>query len=275
MSITSDQWNAIWNNGYQTGWNDRYHTSHAVAPAPSAVALNISASDWNAVWTAGFDAAYGQHVSAPAPGAIPNLPPPSPPPPPSGSGGPGAGTAGGPYTYAQVEGFWVNAGGPPEAAAIMAAIATAESGRTNVIQSGQPYATTGWGLWQITPGNSEPQVGIDYALLNPETNARAAVAKYRSGGLNQWTTYTSGAWRQYYQGGTPPATGPSGGGGGAPTPATPNVTDAIKSLNWAGDFELLWQAVAAGTETAKNATGAYRQRFDGFDYVGANIFYRP
>lgn len=112
----------------------------------------------------------------------------------------------GTYTYAQLEGFWDQAGGDPNVAPIMAAVAEAESSGSDVIQQGQPYATTGWGLWQITPGDSVPSVGIDQALLNPLTNAEAAVSKYKSQGLGAWTTYTSGAYRQYLQGNVSPNT---------------------------------------------------------------------
>lgn len=121
-----------------------------------------------------------------------------------GHGHPIAGGAGA-MSQSAIESVWTAAGGPPSIAHLMAAIADAESsGIPSNIQQGQPYATTGWGLWQITPGNSEPQYGINQALLNPLNNARAAVAKYRSGGLGQWTTYTSGAYKQFYaKGGIP------------------------------------------------------------------------
>ncbi|MEU7164337.1 hypothetical protein AB0A70_06780 [Streptomyces morookaense] len=104
------------------------------------------------------------------------------------------------YSYSELEGFWVDAGGDPKVAPIMAAIALAESSGIDQIQKGQPYSTTGWGLWQITPGNSVPQVGIDRALLNPLTNAKAAVAKYKSQGLRAWTTYTDGSYKEFYKG---------------------------------------------------------------------------
>ena len=35
----------------------------------------------------------------------------------------------------------------------------------------------GWGLWQITCGNSVPQYGTDFQILDPWNNAEAAVAK--------------------------------------------------------------------------------------------------
>ena len=124
-------------------------------------------------------------------------------PPPVAAGGAGLGG---------LESLWTSAGGPANVAVIMAAIAMAESGGRNVIQQGQPYGTTGWGLWQITPGNSEPKFGVDQALLVPINNARAAVAKYQSQGLGAWTTYTSGAYKQFLGAGGAAVSG--GGTGG-------------------------------------------------------------
>jgi hypothetical protein len=115
-------------------------------------------------------------------------------------------------TYAQLEGVWIAAGGDPSAASTMAAIAYPESGANpGSVQQGQPYSTTGWGLWQITPGNSIPAAGIDNALLNPLNNAKAAVAKYnaakkRGNGFSPWTTYTSGKYLRYVQNGVAPTT---------------------------------------------------------------------
>jgi len=136
------------------------------------------------------------------------------------------------YSFAQLEGFWINAGGSRTLAPTMAAIAMAESSGNNVVQQGQPYSTTGWGLWQITPGNSEPSIGTNQQLLNPATNAQAAVAKYNQQGLGAWTTWPNPAQKYLQTGVTPdlsvsaktsdpaaPATGvgggtASGGGGG-------------------------------------------------------------
>lgn len=105
-------------------------------------------------------------------------------------------------TFKQVRDWWTGAGGPAAVAPIAAAIAAAESGlQVTVVQQGQPYATTGWGLWQITPGNSVPSAGIDKALLTGPANADAAVSKYRGSGssFRPWTTYTSGAYAKYLQ----------------------------------------------------------------------------
>lgn len=90
------------------------------------------------------------------------------------------------------------AGVGPGDAAYLVATAHPESGGCNVIQQGQPYGTTGWGIWQITPGNSEPQFGVNNALLSLWPNAEAAAAKLRSQGLGAWTTITSGAYVPYF-----------------------------------------------------------------------------
>lgn len=114
-------------------------------------------------------------------------------------------------SYSQIEGYWIAAGGDPAAASTMAAIAFPESsGDPGSVQQGQPYSTTGWGLWQITPGNSVPSVGVDKTLLDPLTNARAAVAKFNASarahgnGFLPWTTYTSGKYLRYVQNGVGP-----------------------------------------------------------------------
>ncbi len=107
------------------------------------------------------------------------------------------------YTFAQLEGLWIQAGGSRALAPIMAAIALAES-------SGNPNAKnatdnggrqTSWGLWQISDGtHNEPAPNI----LDPLVNAQQAVKKYQSQGLNAWGTYSSGAYEKYMQQGVTP-----------------------------------------------------------------------
>lgn len=96
-------------------------------------------------------------------------------------------------SWEQVAAVAIKAGWSPGPAVIAVSITEPESARdSTVIQQGQPYSTTGWGLWQITPGNSEPQFGVDHAMLNPLNNARAALAKYNgAGGFSPWTTWTA------------------------------------------------------------------------------------
>jgi hypothetical protein len=83
-------------------------------------------------------------------------------------------------------------------AAFLVATAHPESGGCGVEQQGQPYSTTGWGPWQITPGNSEPQCGTNGQLFGLQAAACAAAAKLKSQGLGAWTTITSGLYASYF-----------------------------------------------------------------------------
>jgi hypothetical protein len=121
----------------------------------------------------------------------------------------GKGYAGGGMVgYGQLEGLWNQAGGPPNLAATMAAIAEAESG-------GNPNARNpsgASGLWQI--------LGLPFAgnPFDAITNARMAVAKWRTQGLGAWVTYTSGAFKRFLNGAVPAM-----GGFGAPMLSVPKV----------------------------------------------------
>lgn len=117
----------------------------------------------------------------------------------------------------------------------MAGIAIAESGGTpRVVQQGQPYATTGWGLWQITPGNSEPQAGIDTQLLTAHRNGLAAVAKYNAQGLTAW--YGDRTWSAWKR-------------NGAPTyPTASQVAGYVAS--WGGSFGSVQAPPSTGSTTA-------------------------
>lgn len=160
-------------------------------------------------------------------------------------------------SYAELEGLWIQAGGDPSVAPIMAAIAFPESGANPAaVQQGQPYATTGWGLWQITPGNSVPSVGINEALLDPLTNARAAVAKYNSQGLGAWTTFTSGAYKQFLQSGVAPAAG-SATGGATNTGFFSPLTDFLQStFGW---FATLGKTLSGVMDAFSSVSGHAEQ----------------
>ncbi|HET7638321.1 MAG TPA: transglycosylase SLT domain-containing protein, partial [Ktedonobacteraceae bacterium] len=101
------------------------------------------------------------------------------------------------YTYQQLEDIWVAAGGRADMAALMAAIALAES-------SGDPYninntdnggTQTSWGLWQISNG-THTQPGGNWS--DPVGNAKLAIQKLNTQGLQAWGTYTSGAYQRYF-----------------------------------------------------------------------------
>ena len=111
------------------------------------------------------------------------------------------------YSYSQLEGLWINAGGPRAVAPVMAAIAEAESGGNSDAYNGHDTNGQGGtqvsaGLWQISNGTTTPVPNWS----DPGANARDAVAKYKAGGFSPWGTYTSGAYRAYLQNSTTPDT---------------------------------------------------------------------
>ncbi len=128
-------------------------------------------------------------------------------------------------TYSDIEGFWIDAGGSASLAETMAAIADAESyvGKPGAIEPDVAYSVTGWGLWQITPGDSESAYGEDYQLLDPWNNAEAALAKYDELGLSAWTTYTQNLYEPFLQS-TPAATGLADPGQYEPINSAPSGT---------------------------------------------------
>jgi hypothetical protein len=126
------------------------------------------------------------------------------------------------YSFAQLEQLWINNGGSPSQAPLMAAIALAES-------SGNPASTnpndnngrqTSWGLWQLSNGTHSMPVAN---ILDPNVNAQQAVKKAKSQGLSAWGTYTSGAYRKYMSNAAP---SPSGVPTGSTTTGTANAQDA-------------------------------------------------
>jgi len=114
------------------------------------------------------------------------------------------------YTYSQLEGLWIQAGGSKTQAPVMAAIAEAESG-------GNPNATGGVGekgLWQINP-----RVWGSLATYDPLGNARAAVTVRNRQGLSAWSTYNSGAYKAFLNSSTTPTGGGTGQAPGTTTAA--------------------------------------------------------
>lgn len=108
-----------------------------------------------------------------------------------------------------------DAGFPFNVLDVMRCIGYAESSGSNAIQRGQPYDTTGWGCWQITPGDSVPSVGVDKELLDLDTNARAAFEKWKVQGLGAWSTYKNGAyakWENFHRDDVAKVTTPTGPG---------------------------------------------------------------
>lgn len=135
------------------------------------------------------------------------------------------------YSFSQLEGLWTRAGGPKAVAPIAAAVALAESsGNPQAVNRDDPNGAggtqTSWGLWQISNGtHGEPVADI----LNPQVNARQAVAKWRGAGdsFKPWGTYVTGKYLSFLPGGASAANaatastassgGSSGGASSQPT----------------------------------------------------------
>lgn len=117
----------------------------------------------------------------------------------------------------QIQSLWIQAGGNPRYAPLMARIAMYESG-------GNPYAHNGnantgddsYGLWQINyfGANRDPRTklwGPPNLMYDPMNNARAAVQLSRNNPSNMssnWTTSYAKAVRDLYTGGVPGTSSP-------------------------------------------------------------------
>ena len=144
------------------------------------------------------------------------------------------------YTYAQLMGLWIRAGGPRAQAAIAAAIAEAESGGWS--GAANPNDSNGaggtqfsGGLWQLSNGTHNPVAGWN----DPATNAAGAVAKYRAAGnsfAQDWGSFTSGAYRRFLSGSTTPDLNVPGGGSAPGSSGTNPGSDAscAWSIGWGG-----------------------------------------
>lgn len=91
------------------------------------------------------------------------------------------------FTYAQLEGIWIAAGGNPQNAAMAAAVAMAESGGSTQATDYDSNGSVDRGLWQINSVNGSQS---SYDVM---TNARAAVALSNNGtNWRPWCTAWNG-----------------------------------------------------------------------------------
>jgi hypothetical protein len=93
------------------------------------------------------------------------------------------------HNVAQIAQLWIDNGGAKEWAVPMALVAWAESGG----QSGCVNQIKATGLWQIYNG---PNTNT-HALQDPDTNAKAAIAKFKAGHLAPWVS-SKGAWGKWF-----------------------------------------------------------------------------
>jgi hypothetical protein len=143
------------------------------------------------------------------------------------------------YTYAQLEGLWINAGGPAAVAPVAAAIAEAESGGNplaaypgTTVAPGAGSNTDATGLWQIlgVPSGFTPA-----QLTDPAANAQMAVAKYKGAGnaFTPWVTFTNGAYAAFLSNSTTPDTAglPAAGASAATTAVLASANSATCALS--------------------------------------------
>jgi hypothetical protein len=126
----------------------------------------------------------------------------------------------GKFTQTQISELWVRTGGPVDQAGIAGAVGMAESrGDPNVVNS-----IGAGGLMQIYP----PEPGY----LNPETNMRIALRKYRESlaargnGWLPWETYTNGAYRAWLR---PTRATPE-----QPVPCVADIDGSTVTVPWRG-----------------------------------------
>lgn len=158
----------------------------------------------------------------------------------------GGGRAGPSSTLAQL---WIQAGGSPKLANTMAAIAMAESGGLENATNKNTNGTTDYGIWQI---NSSHGYNPQQLLTDPLYNARAAVAIEKSQGLTAWTTYSSGAYKQFLSGASKDTVrGYGGAGGSRQRPSAADQANQKRSSIFQAYGDLL---ATPRTDTTPNAT---------------------
>lgn len=89
--------------------------------------------------------------------------------------------ASGGLTFAEVENYWIQAGGNPQAAAMAAAVADASSGLNPSSSRTNPDGSESIGLWLL------PKNGVPPGTTDPVANARAAIQLSQNGtDWSQW-----------------------------------------------------------------------------------------
>lgn len=151
----------------------------------------------------------------------------------------------------QIRQVWLDNGGSPAAADVAAAVAMAESGGNPSAHNGN--SATGddsWGLWQINYFGALywPRVaafGMPDTLTDPNRAAQAAIT-LSSNGANwrPWTTYTSGAYRQYLN-------APLSSGSSSPAGSTAAASSAASQLLPGHSGLTLWGMVTNEQQLAQ------------------------
>lgn len=101
------------------------------------------------------------------------------------------------YSYRQLRQLYIQNGGSPRLASVMAAIARAESRGRTAARHVNRNGSVDQGLWQINSSNSHLYSGQN--IYDPNVNASVAVAlaEHSGSGLKNWTTYKTGTYRSF------------------------------------------------------------------------------
>ena len=139
----------------------------------------------------------------------------------------------------QLASVFVNAGGDPKYARLMANLAQRESGgRPTINNAGtNRNGTTDWGLWQINDiWRKDPVVGPLFksgAILTPQGNAKAAAHILKVQGPKAWATYNASTDSKYL-GGFRGGASPSGGAGAVTGPSNTTTTTTTPGVDNSG-----------------------------------------
>lgn len=158
------------------------------------------------------------------------------------------------YSYAQLEGLWIQNGGSPAAAPMAAAIAEAESGGRSDVTSPNPDGGTNVGPWQIDTNGVGKGLTVTQ-LQDPDVNASAAVQGSKNGtNWSDWQTYANGAYKAFLSTSTTPDTGglPITNAAGAASAATPSGAGTPCVLAWP-TLNLVVTSVGGGCLITKSA----------------------
>lgn len=151
--------------------------------------------------------------------------------------------------------LWIQEGGPPQVANTMAAIVMAESsGRMNAVDH-DSNGTTDYGPFQV---NSVHGFNPHLLMTDPAYTTRAAIKVYKSQGLQAWSTYNNGDYKDYLNGGTsaPKYGGSRPGGSNSPDPTTQlkdyvNLRDTTRTAppGTKNPFQWWWASFSGNWDT--------------------------
>lgn len=116
-------------------------------------------------------------------------------------------STGGRYSNAQIQALWIAQGGSTSAAPMAAAIALAESGGDPNAVDYDSNGTVDRGLFQVN------SIHGALSTFDPGRNTLGAIQISRNGtDWTPWTTFHTGAYKQFLDGSSATATGTAGGG---------------------------------------------------------------